>query len=241
VAAPGGVNLAMFRPPVPDPRPEKARSGAVVSALVYGRLSRRRKGTWIAARAVEAAAESTGVPVTLTLFDASPLPEPDGGPTATATAAPEPASGPSRTDLPRPLAIPHRWVHGPTQEELADLYAEADLFVSAERRAGWSNTAAEAMACGAAVVCTRSGTEDFARDGDTALVCRHAWSWRLSRKVARMLRDPRLRLAVAARGRGGIVEFAWSRAAERIEAAIAARLSAPAPQGEEREARRAAV
>ena len=205
VDAAGGVNLDLFRPRDPDPRRGRSIAGTPLKALVYGRLSRRRKGSWAAARAVESAARATGVPVELTLFDAPP----DG--------EPEPK-------LPRALSIPFRWVLRPTQEELRALYADADLFVSGERRAGWCNTAAEAMACGAAVVCTTSGTEDFAVDGGTAAVARWPWAWALARKVAPLLRDPASRAALAGRGRERIVEFAWERTADRIERAILERL-----------------
>ena len=205
VDAAGGVNLDLFRPRDPDPRPDRSHMGVPVKALVYGRLSRPRKGSWAAARAVESAARATGVPVELTLFDAPP----DGGP--------EPK-------LPRPLSIPYRWVIRPTQEELRALYAGADLFVSGERRAGWCNTAAEAMACGAAVACTRSGTEDFAVDGRTAAVTRWPWAWALARKVAPLLRDPAARAATAERGRERIAGFTWERTADRIERAIVERL-----------------
>ena len=203
--AAGGVNLDLFRPHDPDPRADRSRAGAPVKALVYGRLSRPRKGSWTAARAIEAAARSTGVPIELTLFDAPP----DG--------APDPA-------LPRALSIPFRWVLRPTQEELRALYADADLFVSAERRAGWCNTAAEAMACGAAVVCTRSGTEDFAADGETASVSRWPWAFALARKIAPLLRDPASRIALGQRGRERIASFSWERTADRIEQAVTERL-----------------
>jgi glycosyltransferase involved in cell wall biosynthesis len=202
--AAGGVNVEWFRPPAPDPRATGSWAGGPVRALVYGRLSRRRKGTWVAAQALERASLKAGVPVSLTLFDAPP----DGrAPT-----------------LPRPLRIPHRWVLDPTQRDLADLYRESDLFVSAERRAGWCNTAAEAMACGAAVVCTRSGTEDFAIDRVTAAVARWRWSWALSRAIGPLLRDPGRRRALAARGTAKIREFSWERTADRIERALEERL-----------------
>jgi len=200
----GGVNLTFFHPDSPDPRPLRARTGAPVQVLVYGRLSRARKGSRAAVRAVELAARATRVPTELTLFDTVP---PD---------SPEPKL--------RTVRIPHRWVLGPSQERLRELYASADLFVSAERRAGWSNTAAEAMACGAAVVCTRSGTEDFAIDGLTAAVS-WRWSWALARKIAPLLRDPEARAALAHSGRARIGQFPWERTADRIETAIRARLS----------------
>ncbi|HEX7078675.1 MAG TPA: glycosyltransferase [Candidatus Eisenbacteria bacterium] len=201
----GGVNGAMFRPPAQDARPARARGGAPLHALVYGRLSRRRKGSWRAAKAIEAASRRSGVPVTLTLFDAPPPQDRGAG-------------------APLPLSIPHRWVLNPSQEELAALYGDADLFVSAERRAGWCNTAAEAMACGAAVACTPSGTEDFAVRGETAAVSRWPWTWALAGAVARLLRDPALRGRIAEAGRRKIGEFTWERAAASIERAIRSRM-----------------
>jgi len=201
--AAGGVNLSWFRPPAPDPRTPGA-ADRPVRTLVYGRLSRRRKGTWEAVRAIERASAGAGVPVTLTLFDAPP----EG-------AAPA---------LPRALRVPHRWVLNPTQQDLADLYREADLFVSAERRAGWCNTAAEAMASGTAVVCTRSGTEDFAVHGVTAAVSRWRWTWALSRAITPLLRDPARRNALASQGAARIREFSWERTADRIDRALEERL-----------------
>ena len=210
VPAIGGVNLNVFRPRGPDPRPARARDGSPLRALVYGRLSRKRKGTLAAARAVSMAARQTGVRVELTLFDAPPPGEP-----------------PPPEHL--PIEIPHRWVLRPSQEELAALYGDADLFVSAERRAGWCNTAAEAMACETAVVCTRSGTEDFARHEETALVSRLPWTWVLARQVARLLRDAPLRADIAKRGRRGILGFRWEMTAFRIMKALQERLGRTQP------------
>lgn len=205
VSAVGGVNTAFFHPHVPDPRPARGRAGAPVQALVYGRTSRRRKGSATAVRAIELAARTSGIATELTLFDSPPGWTPE-------------------SPLGRRLSIPHRWVLHPTQEELRALYAEADIFVSAERRAGWCNTAAEAMACGTAVVCTGSGTEDFAADRKTARVSRWPWAWLLARKIAPLLSDPVGRAALGARGRAQIAEFTWEGTAERIERAIEARL-----------------
>jgi len=198
--AAGGVNVDFFRLPEAGRRPAGG-AGAPVRALVYGRVSRKRKGTWNAVQAIERASAASGVPVTLTLFDAPP-------------------DGAEKPRLPRSLRIPHEWVLNPTQRALRDLYGAADLFVSAERRAGWCNTAAEAMACGAAVVCTPSGTEDFAVDGMTASVVRWRWSWFLARAVGALLRDPGRRSELAARGRARIQEFSWERTADRIERAL---------------------
>jgi len=200
----GGVNVGWFRPPAPDPRAARRGNGAPVRALVFGRLSRKRKGTWIAACALERASIATAVPVEVTLFDAPP----DG----------EPPS------LPRPLRIPHRWALHPSQQQLVDLYGTSDLFVSAERRAGWCNTAAEAMACGTAVACTRSGTEDFAIEGVTASVARWRFAWCLERAIQPLLRDPGRRARLAAAGVAKIQEYSWDRTADRIEHALEERM-----------------
>ncbi|HLQ66814.1 MAG TPA: glycosyltransferase [Candidatus Limnocylindrales bacterium] len=205
VPAVGGVDISVFHPPGPDVRPARARDGKPAHALIYGRLSRKRKGTMAAARAVADASRRAGVSVELTLFDAPPR-------------------GATRPPERLPLAIPHRWVLDPTQSELVALYGDADIFVSAERRAGWCNTAAEAMACGAAVVCTRSGTQDFARHRETALVSRYPWAWTLSRHVETLLRDSALRTAIAGRGLERIRWFPWERTADVIEGAIRERI-----------------
>jgi glycosyltransferase involved in cell wall biosynthesis len=207
VNAAGGVNADFFRPPAHGSRADRVITGGPVRVLVYGRLSRKRKGTRIAVLAVDAAARAAGVSTELILFDSPPRPDFEEAP----------ADSPTLDGI---VSIPHRWVLGPTQEDLRALYGDADLFVSAERRAGWSNTSAEAMACGAAVVCTRSGTEDFAHDRDTAAVTRWPWVWSLSRKIIPLLRDSANRAIVAGRGRRRIVEFTWERTADRIESAI---------------------
>jgi glycosyltransferase involved in cell wall biosynthesis len=194
----GGVNLAFFRPPSPDPR--DGRREGPVRVLIYGRLSRKRKGSMTAVRAVELASRAARVPVEVTLFDSPP-------------------PGGEKGSLPA-IDVPHRWVFHPSQEELAALYRETDLFVSAERRAGWCNTAAEAMASGAAVVCTPSGTEDFARHGASALVARWPWTWSLAGPIEKLLRDPALRRRMAEGGRRAIQEFGWERTATHVEAAL---------------------
>jgi len=216
----GGVNLETFHPPAVDPRPERAGRAAPVRFLVYGRLSRARKGTRLAVEAIRRAlarhTRSGGAGGELTLFDAPPA------------GSEEPARE-------EETGLPTRWVLRPSQEELAALYRDADIFVAAERRAGWCNTAAEAMASGAAVVCTPSGTEDFARHADTARVARLPWRWLLEAQILAYLRDPEARARIAARGTEAIRAYSWERTAARVEEAIAARLNAGGSHGSEDE------
>jgi glycosyltransferase involved in cell wall biosynthesis len=93
--------------------------------------------------------------------------------------------------------------------------------VAAEKRAGWCNTALESLACGCALVCTRSGTTDFARDGENALVSfRHPWF--LRRAIGRLLRDAALRERLSAAGPGSAARWAWPSLARRILAQLGA-------------------
>jgi glycosyltransferase involved in cell wall biosynthesis len=100
---------------------------------------------------------------------------------------------------------------------MAWLYSQADIFVSGERRAGWANTAAEAMACGLPVVCTPSGSRDFAAHNETALVVPFAYPFLLRRQIKRLIEDPELRLRLAEAGYRKIGEFTWDALAERLE------------------------
>jgi glycosyltransferase involved in cell wall biosynthesis len=113
--------------------------------------------------------------------------------------------------------VPYDFQLNLPQDRMAWLYAQADVFLSAERRAGWSNTCAEAMACRVPVVCTPSGTRDFAQDGVTALVAPRPWPVLLRRRVERLMDDPDLRTALAGRGYDRIQAYRWDSLAERLE------------------------
>jgi glycosyltransferase involved in cell wall biosynthesis len=100
---------------------------------------------------------------------------------------------------------------------MAWLFSQADLFISGERRAGWANTAAEAMACRLPVVCTPSGSRDFAVHNETALVVPFAHPFLLRRQIMRLIKDPELRHRLSEAGHRKIGEFTWDALAERLE------------------------
>ena len=105
---------------------------------------------------------------------------------------------------------------------MAWLFSRADVFVSAERRAGWANTAAEAMACRLPVVCTASGSRDFAIHRQTALVVPLASPFLIRRQIRRLILEPGLRERLAAAGYERIKLFTWEALAERLEEIFAA-------------------
>jgi glycosyltransferase involved in cell wall biosynthesis len=187
----GGINLRQFRP---DP---SRRAATPLRVLLNGRRSRAKKGTDLLLAALRAL-EGRVPPFEILLFD---------------------TLGPENRQDPRdgaPLPARARFVIDPTQEELTALYQSAHVFAAAERKAGWCNTALEAMACGAAVVCTRSGTQDFARDRENALVVPVRHPWFLARGLRRVLGDEALRESLGARATEATPPWSWDRVARRL-------------------------
>ncbi len=209
----GGVDIRRFQPrQAPRAAPEPFR------ILVFGRWARAGKGADLAVRAVEglatalrhrapAWAGTLAHPVQLVLFDHA---VPGGG-----------ESPASQLQFP----VPHEFHWNQTQDELARLYASCDLFLSAERRAGWNNTVAEAMASGVPVVCTRAGTGDLAVHGETALVVRLRHPFFFRRALLALCRDKALRERLARQGRAQAERYSWEHVADRIEAVSRARLA----------------
>lgn len=197
---PGGVNFETFYPlERKSPRKE-------LRILCYGRIYKKRKGVRQVIRAVELLSRRFPQ-LRLVFFDSS-------------------VGGEWRD--PRALikaSVPYEFYFNLPQNKMAWLFAQADIFCSAERRAGWANTAAEAMACRLPVVCTKSGTMDFAIHGQTALVAPSPHPFFLSRQLRRLVEDEPLRFHLAQAGYEKIRRFSWAAAAARLEKAIQARVN----------------
>jgi glycosyltransferase involved in cell wall biosynthesis len=192
--APGGINPDIF-----FPLPRDGSTAGESKILCYGRIYKKRKGIQKVVRAVEML-HKRRPRFRFVFFDS--------------------LVGRDKSD-PRLLiktSVPHEFYLDLPQDRMAWLFAQADAFVSAERRSGWSNTTAEAMACGLPVVCTASGTRDFAVHEKTALVVPVALSWLLARQVGRLIDDLGLRQRLASAGRQKIGEFTWDALAGRLEA-----------------------
>jgi glycosyltransferase involved in cell wall biosynthesis len=213
--APGGINPKIF---YPLPGAESSLLGQAEAPalsrdfriLCYGRIYKRRKGIRQVIRAAEGLRREFPS-LRLIFFDSL-------------------VGSPKRD--PRPLirtSIPHDFYLDLPQERMAWLFSQADLFVSAERRAGWANTAAEAMACRLPVVCTRSGTQDFAFHGRTALVVPFAHPFLLRRQIRKLLLNEPLRLNLAKAGYDKIKEFTWEALAVRLEGIFETALARHSP------------
>jgi glycosyltransferase involved in cell wall biosynthesis len=191
----GGIRTGRFHPD------GSRRAGSPLRVLVNGRRSRAKKGTDLVLRALSGLAGRVPAFETV-LFDA----------VDPATNRQDPRDG-------APLPPGARFVLNPSQDELVALYQSSHVFVAAERKAGWCNTALEALACGCALVCTRSGTADFARNHENALVTRRH-PWFLRRAIRRLLTDAALRERFTAAGPASAVPWAWDLLAKRILAQL---------------------
>jgi glycosyltransferase involved in cell wall biosynthesis len=117
--------------------------------------------------------------------------------------------------------VPHELVIRPSREELAQLYATYDVFVSASWREGFGLPPLEAMACGAAVVLTDSGgVREYARHGENCLMVPPRDPAALAAAIARLLDDGALRARLQQAGPATAACFGWDRAVDRFEQGV---------------------
>lgn len=174
------------------------------TVMAYGRLTRKGKGTSLVVKACEALYKK-GYNIKLLLFD-SPIDD----------LSKEKIAG-FRCNVPFEFIVDH-----PVSENNA-LFSKADVFVAAEKKGGWSNTAAEALAAGVPLIGTSTGTKDFLIHNKTGLlVWRH--SYFIRKAIEKLMKDPGLRRALAINGREKIREFNWQNLARFIETYVSSKL-----------------
>ncbi len=188
----GGVNTKAYFPKTIQP----TGNGEPVVVLTYGRIVEKKKGTMLVVKACERL-QRRGYNLKLLLFD---------------TPVNEKAERAIRNFK---ASVPFEFVVGHPVGKNVELYHRADIFVSAERKAGYSNTSAEAMASGLPVIGTTSGTRDFLLHRETGLVVSR-WSWRIASAIAMLIDDFELRRTLAHAGRRKIEEYNWDTLAARI-------------------------
>lgn len=188
VKALGGVHIPAEPKKIEDEKP--------FTVMCYGRLSRRGKGTHIVVKAVEKLFKK-GYDVKLLLFD-SPVDEKS-----------KKLIGNFKSKAPHEFILNH-----PVNDNEM-LFKKADVFVAVEKKGGWSNTAAEAMAAGVPVIASNTGTLDFVIDNETGLkVMRH--SFFVARAIKKMIKDVDLRRRLAKKGHEKMKDLSWERLAHFI-------------------------
>jgi glycosyltransferase involved in cell wall biosynthesis len=164
--------------------------------MCYGRLSRKGKGTGIVVKAAEQLYKQ-GHNVRLILFDA---PLDNKGRKQIADFKPK---------LPFEFVIDH------PVEKNEELFKRADVFVAVEKKGGWSNTAAEALAAGIPLVASNTGTNDFLTGGVTGLKVWRHWFF-VKRAIRKLMNDVELQKTLASNGREKMKTLSWESLAEFI-------------------------
>jgi GT2 family glycosyltransferase/glycosyltransferase involved in cell wall biosynthesis len=111
-----------------------------------------------------------------------------------------------------------RYVESPDDEQVNELFCQATVFVQTSVHEGFALPPLEAMATGAAVVCTDAhGNRDFCVDGVNCLMP-EANAGAVSAAIARLLADPELRARLGRAGIETVQEYAWERRIDVLEA-----------------------
>ena len=111
-----------------------------------------------------------------------------------------------------------RYVERPSDEGVNRLFNEATVFVQTSRHEGFCLPALEAMAAGAAVVCTDAhGNRDFCVDGENCLIPEPTVE-AVGAAITRLLADAPLRERLADAGLQTVTEYAWERRIDALEA-----------------------
>jgi Glycosyltransferase len=106
------------------------------------------------------------------------------------------------------------------EADLPALYSDALIFVYPSRYEGFGLPPLEAMACGAAVICSRAGSLPEVV-GDAALLIDPDDPGALAAAIDRVLADTALRAALSDAGRRRAATFSWQRTAEETLAVYA--------------------
>ena len=115
--------------------------------------------------------------------------------------------------------VPCRVKTSTTDQELAQLYAESDLFVYTSYFEAFGLPPLEAMACGTAVVTTDcGGNRDYVRSGENCLLVPPSDIDQLSAAIYHVLTQDVERQRLASSGHLFAQAWSWQRTADQVEA-----------------------
>ncbi len=113
--------------------------------------------------------------------------------------------------------VPCVYVNKPSDAELAKLYSMADVVITPSVYESSPLPLLEAMACGAPVVTTRYGTEDYAFHEKNCLVVPPRDSKSLADATLRLLSDGTLQDSFKKEGLKIAKQFTWEKTADNVE------------------------
>jgi glycosyltransferase involved in cell wall biosynthesis len=111
------------------------------------------------------------------------------------------------------------YLQNPAQDVIVrDVYNESRVFLSASVIEGFGMPSVEAMACGCALVTTdNGGSDDYAIDGETALVSPPRDVDAMARNIVTLLTDNARRLSIARAGTEYAQRFDWDQSVGSLE------------------------
>ncbi|MFS0836301.1 glycosyltransferase family 4 protein [Paenibacillus sp. 1P03SA] len=123
---------------------------------------------------------------------------------------------------PQPSIKEKAWITevyvNPTQQEIAELYRGAALFVSGSHYESFSLPVIEAMACGCPVVSTRNqGVLEYAEEGTNILLAEIRDPESLSVQLTYLLENPLLREKQIVKGLETAARFSWNAVLPQVE------------------------
>lgn len=119
---------------------------------------------------------------------------------------------------PQTQGVECRFYKSPPQDTLAQLYAEADVFVSGSHYESFSLPCLEAMASGTPVVSAdNEGVRTYARNGENCLLVPPASPAAMAEAVLRLAGDADLRQRLGEEGIRTASMYSWERVAEQLE------------------------
>lgn len=122
-----------------------------------------------------------------------------------------------KNNLAKDTAVPYKLITNIQGERLAELLSSADIVIIPSWFESSPLPGLEAMACGAALVTTRYGTEDFAFNRKNSLVVRPRRIEDLANAIIELLENDEMRLKLIEHGFQTIKEFTWDKAVDKIE------------------------
>ncbi len=107
-----------------------------------------------------------------------------------------------------------------TDYQLADLYSNSDIQITFSAAESFPLPPLEAMACGCSVITTPFGTEDYAVDGENALIVEPNNIEMLTSKIKMLIEDDQMRTKLKENGVKTAKRFTYSSQAKIIEQEI---------------------
>ncbi|MCJ7458544.1 MAG: glycosyltransferase family 4 protein [candidate division Zixibacteria bacterium] len=123
-----------------------------------------------------------------------------------------------------PFWIEYR--RNPSPSQLVDIYNSCSIFINPSWSEGWGLPAAEAMACGCALISTRNkGAEEFVKDQEIGLLTKVGDPEDMAEKIIKLIENQPLRLKLALTGANFIKKFDLKESAKEFEEAILSNLN----------------